>query len=100
MKIELDTNDFDEKSYCHLCGSTFITKEIVARAYNESGDYITDVCPECIATGSEGISRRMRSRAEHLRALAAQLEKLAWDNIATPTIDQLNTMNQIARALY
>ena len=100
MKIELETNDFDERSYCHLCGSTSITKEVVAKAYNEAGDYITDVCPQCIATGAEGISLRMRSRAEELRAVAAQLEKLAWGNIDAPSIEQLNIMNQIAKALY
>jgi hypothetical protein len=42
----------------------------------------------------------MRSRAEHLRVLAAQLEKLAWDNIEAPSIEELNIMNQIVKALY
>ena len=99
MKIQIESNDFDEKCYCDLCGSTFIPTEVLARAYKESGDYITDVCPHCLATGAEGISLRMRSRADRLRAMAAELERLARGDIEAPSLEQVSVMNQIVKAL-
>ena len=99
MKIEIESNHFDEKCYCHLCGSPFRPREVVARAYRDSGEYLSAVCPECIAKGSESISDRMQRRAENLRAIASELDHLARSDISAPTLDQLNVMNQVVNAL-
>ncbi|HAG84900.1 MAG TPA: hypothetical protein DCL61_28060 [Cyanobacteria bacterium UBA12227] len=99
MKIQIESNDFEEKCYCHLCGNTFFPIAVVARAYKESGEYLTDVCPECIATGSEGISLRMRQRADSLRTVATELERLARTEIDSPSLAQLNVANQLEKAL-
>lgn len=99
MKIQIESNDFEEKCYCHLCGNTFYPIAVVARAYQESGEYLTDVCPECIATGSDGISLRMRQRADYLRSVAAELERLARTEIQSPSLAQLNIANQLEKAL-
>lgn len=99
MKIKVESNHFDEKSLCHCCGQIFCPREVIARAYRESGEYLTDVCTQCLAGGGEGISRQMRQRADYLRNLAAELEKLAREDIQAPSIEQLNVMNQIAKAL-
>ena len=58
-----------------------------------------DVCPQCLAGGREGISRQMRQRADYLRNLAAELEKLAREDIEAPSIEEFNVMNQLAKAL-
>jgi hypothetical protein len=99
MKIKVESNYFDEKSLCHCCGQVFYPREVIARAYRESGKYLMDVCPQCLAGGEEGISRRLRQRADYLRNLAAELEKLAKEDIQAPSIEQFNVMNQIAKAL-
>ncbi len=99
MKIKVESNHFDEKSLCNCCGQVFLPREVIARAYRESGEYLTDVCPECLAGGTEGVSRRLRERASYLRRLASELEKLAREEIQAPSLEQLNVMNQIAQAL-
>ena len=99
MKIKVENNHFDEKLLCHCCGQVFFPKEVIARAYRESGEYIMDVCTQCLAGGTEGISSRMRQRADYLRNLATELERLAREDIQAPSIDQFNIMNQLAKAL-
>jgi hypothetical protein len=99
MKIQIESNDFEEKSYCHLCGSSFHPTEVVAQAYKESGEYITNVCPQCIAVGEGGIRQRMRRRAQSLRAIASELEKLAAEEIESPSLDRFKIITQIAKAL-
>ncbi len=99
MKIEIHSNDFDEKCRCHLCGQIFFPSAVVAKAFKESGEYLTDVCGECIAVGPEGMSKRMRTRADYLRQIAAELEGLARSEIKSPSIAQLNIMNQIENAM-
>jgi hypothetical protein len=99
MKIQIESNDFDEKSYCQLCGSIFLPREVVATAYRESGEYLTNVCPQCLASGGEGMRKRMRRRADYLRSLAAQLEELARNEIESPDLDQFRIVTQIAKAL-
>lgn len=99
MRIELESNDFDEKCSCQLCGRIFIPRDVVARAYNDSGEYITDVCHECIASGEEGMSRRIRERADRFRQMAFELERLASGRIETPSLAQFNVMDQIVRTL-
>lgn len=99
MKIYIETNDFEEKCYCHLCGSIFIPTEVVARAYHETGEYITDVCHHCLAAGEEGISRRMRQRADSMRQVAQELERLARRELEAPTLEELKVANQMANAL-
>jgi hypothetical protein len=99
MKIKVESNHFDEKSLCQCCDQVFCPREVIARAYRESGEYLMDVCPQCLAGGTEGLSRQMRQRADYLRNLAAELEKLAREDIQAPSIEQLNIMNQIAKAL-
>ncbi|MGC9505867.1 hypothetical protein [Baaleninema sp.] len=74
-------------------------QEVVARAYRDSGDYLSDVCPTCLAMGSEGISQRLRDRARYLKLMAWELERLADRPIDVPTIEQLNLANQIENAL-
>jgi len=71
----------------------------VARAYRESGEYVSDVCPECLATGTEGISNRMRQRADYLRSLAVELEQLARSDIESPSLSQFNIANQLEKAM-
>ncbi|MGC9526001.1 MAG: hypothetical protein ACP5D7_10740 [Limnospira sp.] len=99
MKIEIESNDFDEKCYCHLCGNPFRPREVVARAYRDSGEFLSEVCPECIAKGSESVSDRMHRRAQTLRAIASELDRLAGSDICAPTLEQLNVMNQVVNAL-
>jgi hypothetical protein len=99
LKIEVESNHFDEKLLCHCCGQVFCPREVTAKAYRESGEYLMDVCPQCLAGGTEGISRRMRQRADYFRNLAIELERLAREDIEAPSIDQFNIMNQLAKAL-
>lgn len=99
MKIQLESNYFEEKSLCHCCGQVFCPREVVARAYRESGEYLMDVCPQCLVGGKESISLRMSRRADYFRNLAAELEKLAREEIEAPSLEQFNIVNQIARAL-
>lgn len=99
MKIELETNDLDEQCSCHLCGEVFFASEVVARAYKESGEYLTDVCLNCLAAGADGISLRMRERAEYLRQIACELDRLSHSEIKAPNLVQFRVMTQIANAL-
>lgn len=99
MRIELESNDFDEKAICHFCGIMFTPQEVIARAYRDQGDYITDVCPECIAIGKEGISRRILERAYSLRSLAEELERLAKGEIEAPSFSRYTIVNQVTKAL-
>ncbi|MBE9169389.1 hypothetical protein IQ238_18295 [Pleurocapsales cyanobacterium LEGE 06147] len=43
--------------------------------------------------------KRMRKRADYLRALATQLEELANNEIESPDIDQFRIVTQITKAL-
>lgn len=99
MKIQIESNDFEEKSYCHLCGSVFYPTEVIARAYRDSGEYISDVCPQCIAAEPEGMRLRMRRRTETMKAIASELERLTRDEIESPSLDHFRVANQIAKAL-
>jgi hypothetical protein len=99
MKIEIESNNFGEKSYCYLCGSVFFPKDAIARAYRSSGEYLSDVCPHCLSAGATSARQRMQQRANLLRAMADELEKLARGEIESPTLEQLNIMNQVVRTL-
>lgn len=99
MKIYIESNDFDEKCFCHLCGKVFFPTEVVARAYRESGEYLTEVCDHCLAGGADGIRRRLSERAESMRMVASELESLARNDIEAPTLEQLKVANQIVKAL-
>ncbi|MDB9315806.1 hypothetical protein PN462_22020 [Spirulina sp. CS-785/01] len=100
MKIEIDSRDFEERCYCHLCGNLFVPRDAIARAYNDRGDWVSDVCPTCLATGVEGISERMQQRANYLRLAAAELERLAHSDINAPSLEELTVMNQVIQALH
>ncbi|NEO28299.1 MAG: hypothetical protein F6K03_15820 [Kamptonema sp. SIO4C4] len=100
MKIEIDSRDFEEKCYCHLCGNLFVPRlDAIARAYNDRGDWVSDVCPKCLAAGTDGIAARMRQRAHYLRMAAAELERLAGGEINAPSLEELTVMNQVIQAL-
>jgi len=99
IQIKVESNNFDERCRCNLCGSIFFPLDVVARAYRESGEYVSDVCPECLATGAEGISQRMRQRADYLRSLAGELEQLARNEIESPSLSQFNIANQLEKAM-
>lgn len=99
MEIKLESNYFEEKSQCHLCGKIFFPEEIIARAYRHQDKYITDVCPECIASGKEGISRRIREQAEYLRHLARELESLAEGEIETPSFERYTVVKQLTKTM-
>ncbi len=99
MKIYIESNDFEEKCLCQVCGRVFIPHEVIARAYNENGDYLSEVCQQCLASGSEGISHNLRQRAESLRLMASALENIARSEIEAPSIEHYLTANQMTRAL-
>ncbi|MBP0013177.1 MAG: hypothetical protein J7545_19275 [Roseofilum sp. SBFL] len=99
MKIQLESNYFDEKCQCHLCGTIFFAEEIIARAYRSSDEYITDVCPQCLASGDTGISHRIRKQADYLRRLASELEKLADADIETPSFEHFQTVKQLTKSM-
>ncbi|MEQ8956496.1 MAG: hypothetical protein RLP02_01010 [Coleofasciculus sp. C2-GNP5-27] len=99
IQIKVESNDFDERCRCNLCGNIFFPLEVVARAYRDSGEYVSDVCPECLATGAEGISTRIRQRADYLRSLAVELEQLARSDIESPSLAQFNIANQLEKAM-
>ena len=99
MKIKLENNYFDEKSQCHLCGKSFFPEEIIARPYRDTAEYTTDVCPECIAAGKEGISRRIREQADYLRRLAAELERLADREIEAPSFERYTVVKQLTKTM-
>jgi len=99
MKIELESNYFDEKCKCHLCGSIFFPEEVVARAYRSSDEYITDVCPSCLASGNTGISQRLQAQADHLRRLARELEQLAKGDIEAPSFEHFQAVKQLTKSI-
>ncbi|MDJ1171015.1 hypothetical protein PMG71_16420 [Roseofilum sp. BLCC_M154] len=99
MKIELESNYFDEKCQCHLCGTLFFPEEIIARAYRNSDEYITDVCPQCLASGDTGISDRIRRQADYLRRLASELEKLADGEIETPSFEHFQAVRKLTKSI-
>lgn len=84
MKIQVESNDFDEVARCHLCGTTFRLSEVVSRAYDDADKFLTDVCPDCIAAGPDGMRQRILQQAESLRSQAADLEQLAKMKLFLP----------------
>jgi hypothetical protein len=99
VDIKLERNDFDERSRCQLCGSLFELDDIVARAYTDNGDYITDVCSLCLTSGEAGIRQRLQAHATHLRAIADRLDALSREDMTVPSPEHIQVIRQIAKAL-
>jgi hypothetical protein len=97
MKIQVESNDFDEIARCHLCGTTFHLSEVVARAYDDADKFLTDVCPDCIGVGPEGMRQRILKQAESLRSLAANLEQLAKGEIVSPSPAEFSVRVQLVK---
>jgi hypothetical protein len=74
-----------------ICGHEF-TSDIVAVCIGPHDTPQEDICPECLASGAEGMAKRATQRAGWLDEQAAQMRdlaaKLKSGTVTMPTVDE------------
>lgn len=64
---------------CVLCGSIYSLKTARASVYSQQGIEYGDACPECLASGPQGIKARLLENVQRLREFADELETLSGE---------------------
>jgi len=61
---------------------------LLAVLYDRHGVMCGEACRSCVSAGTAGIKTRLQERIHSLQAKAAELERLAQEEIQTPTLEQ------------
>ncbi|MBE9182131.1 hypothetical protein IQ268_26550 [Oculatella sp. LEGE 06141] len=61
---------------------------LLAILYDQHGVMHGEVCRDCVAAGSDGITARLQERIHSLQAKVAELQTLARESIETPTLEE------------
>ncbi len=101
MRIELEVLEPEERSDqpapCWLCGRRFATGLVAAWAYSSTGNLdCGPTCPTCIEEGPAKMQERLETNARWSRWRAEDDELLASEDVESPTIEALRTLEQIA----
>jgi hypothetical protein len=82
---------------CGICGIRFPLGAAIARAECDDGVDWREVCPKCLASGSDGIVATLRRRAAIYRQIAEDFEEVADEGIRDmPTPEELRLMQLLA----
>ena len=88
MKLGLEPNNVFMEFPCECCGNHYEAGSAIAALYDDEGQHLGYMCPQCVEAGADGIKERIKQHIKHHQDQIQRLESLLKQDFDVPTIEQ------------